>query len=81
LYVQGRLVRPPTDEENFQIFNLLRDGLPAEEREEFSLLSTKDDIPSSSSLSSAEQEANAAHFREWRRDLARLGINFRQGYG
>jgi hypothetical protein len=79
LFVKGRLVRPHTDEENFQIFSLLRDGLPAEEREEFSLLSTKDDIPSSS-LSSAEQEANAAHFREWRRDLARLGINFRQGY-
>jgi hypothetical protein len=90
--LQGRLVRPPPEEENFQIFYLLRDGLEQSEREEFGLHPTNDDIAFSSSLAflggnaaignspdhrMKEQAANKAKFAEWRRDLARLGINFR----
>ena len=80
-------MRPPAEEENFQIFYLIQDGLEPEEREEFGLRSIEDDILSASSFLGGgsagrrcgEREANAARFREWRRDLARLGINFRQG--
>jgi hypothetical protein len=91
--LQGRLVRPPQEEENFQIFYLLRDGLEPSEREEFCLHPTNDDIAFSSSFvflggnaaigdssdhRTKEQAANRAKFAEWRRDLARLGINFRK---
>jgi hypothetical protein len=91
--LQGRLVRPPQEEENFQIFYLLRDGLEPNEREEFGLHSTNDDIEFSSSFAflggnveignspdnrTKEQATNKAKFDEWRRDLARLGINFRK---
>jgi hypothetical protein len=85
--MQGRLVRPPQEEENFQIFYLLRDGLEQSEREEFGLHPTNDDIALSSFFAflggnadrrMKEQAANKAKFAEWRRDLARLGINFRK---
>ncbi len=91
--MQGRLVRPPPEEENFQIFYLLRDGLEQNEREEFGLHPTNDDIAFSASFAflggnaaigdptdhrTKEQAANKAKFGEWRRDLARLGINFRK---
>ncbi len=91
--VQGRLVRLPPEEENFQIFYLLRDGLEPSEQEEFGLHPTNDDIASSSSFvflggnaaigdptdhRMKEQGVNKAKFAEWRRDLARLGINFRK---
>ncbi len=91
--MQGRLVRPPQEEENFQIFYLLRDGLEQSEQEEFGLHPTNDDIASSSSFAflgvntatgdssdrrALEKAANKAKFGEWRRDLARLGINFRK---
>jgi hypothetical protein len=91
--LQGRLVRPPPEEENFQIFYLLRDGLEQSEQEEFVLHPTNDDIAFSSSFAflggnaaigdssdhrTKEQAANKAKFAEWRRDLARLGINFRK---
>ena len=91
--LQGRLVRPPQEEENFQIFYLLRDGLEPSEQEEFGLHPTNDDIELSSFFAflggnatignspdhrTKEQAANRAKFAEWRRDLARLGINFRK---
>jgi hypothetical protein len=91
--LQGRLVRPPPEEENFQIFYLLRDGLELSEQEEFGLHSTNDDIETSSSFAflgsnaaigdssdrrALEKATNKAKFGEWRRDLARLGINFRK---
>jgi hypothetical protein len=71
----------------------LRDGLEPSEQEEFGLHPTNDDIAFSSSfaflggnaaigdptdLRTKEQAANKAKFGEWRRDLARLGINFRK---